>query len=152
MGIFRIIGAAGIFVVTTLASCSKPKDLKFREASNLHVSDIGMDSSTLSLDLGFFNPNTYDIQLKNVNCDIFANKHFVGHYNRDSVFHIPGNANFTYPLKLRLDVKPILSNALSALFQKEILLEFKGTAKVGRSGFFITMPISFSKTQKLDFF
>lgn len=147
-----VLGILGVALTATLLSCSKPKAPEFRGVENVKVENVTGDSATVSLNILYFNPNDYDLSVKNVACDILANESVIGRYQVDSVYKIPASLQGTYPARMRVSLKPIYANALSALLNKQVILHFKGSAKVGRGGFYLTVPIDFSKTQKLDFF
>lgn len=139
--------AIGIF----LGSCSKPKPLVFKGINQFRMEDIGMDSSTIFAELEFSNPNDMEIDFKKLDCQIFANNHLVGHYLNDSLTQVLPNANFSYPAKIRVDMRPIIQNALASFLSGSVDLHFVGNVKIGRAGFFMNVPIDFSQKQKLQF-
>ncbi|PZP42755.1 MAG: hypothetical protein DI598_16590 [Pseudopedobacter saltans] len=140
-----------ISVLCILGSCSKPKPLVFKGINQFKIEDVGMDSSTLFTELLFSNPNSSQVDFKKLDCQIFANDHLVGHYQQDSVTHILPNQDFSYPAKMKVDMKPILKNALSTFLSGSVTVHFLGTVKVGKGGFYMTVPIDFSRQQKLSF-
>lgn len=140
-----------IAVMVFLSSCSKPKPLVFKGINQFKVEDVGMDSSTLFTELLFSNPNNSQVDFKKLDCQIFANDHLIGHYQQDSVTHILPNVDFSYPAKMKVDMKPILQNALSTFLSGSVNVHFVGSVKVGKGGFFMTVPIDFSRQQKLSF-
>ncbi|MFT4203554.1 MAG: LEA type 2 family protein [Chitinophagaceae bacterium] len=134
-----------------LGSCSKPKPLVFKGVNQFKVGDVGTDSSTLFAELVFSNPNDMKLDFKKLDCQIFANNQLVGHYVQDSVTHVLPGQDFTYPAKIRVDMRPIVQNALATFLSGTVDLHFLGNVKVGRGGFFANIPIDFSHKQKLRF-
>ncbi|MGN6298009.1 MAG: hypothetical protein ACTHM7_14575, partial [Ginsengibacter sp.] len=56
----------GIFlVVLAFMSCSSPKALEYREYHNFSVEKLGYSNSTIKMDLVYFNPNNFRMQLRN---------------------------------------------------------------------------------------
>ncbi len=137
-------------VAAVLTSCSKPKPLVFKGINQFKVEDVGMDSSTLFTELAFSNPNDIKLDFKKLNCDIFANNHLVGHYQQDSVTHVLPNTDFMYPARIRVDMRPIVQNAIASFLSGSVDLHFVGNVKVGRGGFYMNVPIDFSRKQKLQ--
>ncbi|WP_447641762.1 MULTISPECIES: hypothetical protein [Chitinophagaceae] len=131
--------------------CSQPKPPVFKGVNQFKVEDIGQDSATLFAQLLFSNPNDKSLDFKKLDCQIFANNNLVGHYQQDTVTHILPNADFAYPARLRIDMHPIVQNAVSVFLSGVVDLHFVGTVKVGRGGFFMNVPIDFSHKQKLQF-
>lgn len=148
-----ILGTAGAIALSILASaCSKPKDVEYKGIKDFQVLDFDGDSATLSCQIGYFNPNNFELKVKDIDCNILANDIAIGHYVQDSVTTIAANALHYQPLQLKIGVRPIISNGLQFLTNKSINFKFKGISKVGRGKFFIKMPINFSKSQKLNLF
>jgi|GEM_PF-422565 len=139
--------AAGVF----LGSCSKPKPIEFKGLKQFRIEDVGADSTTVFAELLFSNPNTTQLDFKKLDCQIFANDHLIGHYAQDSVSHILPNTDFTYPAQIKVDMRPILQNALSAFLSGSVNVHFVGNVKVGKGGFFMNVPFDFSQQQKLQF-
>lgn len=140
-----------LVALVVLVSCSKPKPLVFKGINQFKIDDIGMDSSSLFAELAFSNPNDMKLDLKKIDCDIFANDHLVGHYLLDSLMEIPANADFNYPARIRIDMHPIVQNAISAFLTGSVDLHIVGVVKVGRAGVYVNVPIDFAHQQKLSF-
>ena len=135
-----------------LISCNTPQSFEYRELKNFILTSRGLDQTNASMDLVFFNPNRYSINLKNVNCDIFLENNLVGKFTLDTTMFIPGASQFTLPAKLKVDAKSFLKNNLNLLFNNEVLIAAKGTTKVGKGGIYITIPFSYQGKQKLNLF
>lgn len=135
-----------------VSSCNTPQSFEYRELKNFVLTSRGLDQTNASMDLIFFNPNKYSINLKNVNCDIFLENNLIGKFTLDTTMHIPAASLFTLPAKMKVDAKSLLKNNLNLLLNKEILIAAKGTTKVGKGGFYITLPFSYQGKQKLNLF
>lgn len=135
-----------------LISCNTPRSFEYRELKNFTLVSKGLDQTNASMDLVFFNPNKYSINLKNVNCDIFLENNLIGKFILDTTMLIPGASQFTIPAKLKVDAKSLIKNSLNLLFDNEVLVGAKGTTKVGKGGFYLTIPFSYQGKQKLNLF
>ncbi len=135
-----------------MLSCKKPQGFDYRDVRNIKVENVGFDKTVLKLDLVYFNPNNFGVTLKKVDCDIFINNNFLGHYLLDTVMKIDKKSEFSLPSRIQVDMKNIYKNALSVIFNKEIELNVKGTSKVSKLGIGITVPFDYKGKHQLTFF
>lgn len=104
------------------------------------------------MDLVYFNPNSFGVTLKNVTADIYVDKSYVGKYVLDTSLFIAKKSEFALPSKMEVDMKNLLKNAVSSLFNKEVLIDVTGTTRVGKAGIYITVPIKYSGRHQLSLF
>jgi len=135
-----------------LLSCSKPKDLQYIAQKNFRVEQNGFTDTRLGMDLVYYNPNGYNIQLKKAEVDVYVEDRFFGHSSLDTLFEIPKLDTFSLPVWVKVDSKTLLGNALGVLGLKEVKLRLEGTAKIGRSGFFVNVPVKYEGMQQLKLF
>jgi LEA14-like dessication related protein len=142
-----------ITLVTFLViSCKKPQGFDYRDVRNVKVNKLGFDTTTLMMDLVYFNPNNFGVTLKNVDCDIFINKNYLGHYKLDTVMKIEKKSEFSLPSRLNINMKNIYKNALSLVFNKEIELNVKGSSRVSKLGLNINVPFNYTGKHQLNIF
>lgn len=130
-----------------LLSCSKPQAFEYRDLKNFRVDSAGFTSSIVKMDLVYFNPNNFGVDLKNINCDVYLNQNYVGHYSLDTNMHIAKRSEFYVPSRMAVDMKNLIKNSLISLFSSDVLLEVKGTVRLGKSGFNMTIPFNYSGRQ-----
>ena len=118
---------------------------------NFSISKIGSENSNVAMDLVLFNPNNFGLTLKNVNCDISVDSNFIGKFTLDTTIHISGKTEFNVPVKLNIDIRNVLQSSLSMLF-REVKIGAVGTTKVGKGGFYKTIPINYQGMHKLNLF
>lgn len=140
------------FIALTTVSCKKPQGFDYRDVRNIKVEKLGFDKTALAMDLVYFNPNNFGVTLKNVDCDIFVNSNFLGHYKLDTIMQIDRKSEFSLPSKLQVDMKNIYKNALSVLLSKEIDLNVKGSSRVSKFGINISVPFDYKGKHKLNVF
>lgn len=104
------------------------------------------------MDLVYYNPNGFGVDLKKVDCDIYIDNSYLGRYQLDTLMHIPRKAEFNLPSRIAVDMRTVMKNGLSLLFNKEVLVQVKGTTRVGKAGFFTNVPFSYESRHKLDLF
>jgi LEA14-like dessication related protein len=133
-------------------SCKKPAAFDYKEVKNIKVESFGFNTSKVSMDLVFANPNNFGVTLKNVNCDIYIDSNYLGKFVLDTMMVIPKSAVFTLPASMRVDMKGLFKNSLSILFNNEVTLGARGTTRVGKGGFYVTIPFNYQGKQKINFF
>ncbi|MEO7445997.1 MAG: LEA type 2 family protein, partial [Ferruginibacter sp.] len=135
-----------------LTSCQEPKDLVFKDFQNLSVQQLGFAGAKLKVDLIYYNPNNFGLQLSRTDLDIFVDSTLLGHSIQDIQLNIPGRDNFTIPLSIDLDMKNLFRNGLAAAFNKEVNVRLLGKVKVGKAGVYKTFNVDYSTIQKFSFF
>ena len=134
------------------ASCATPKDFEYREIRNIRVGKMGFGGTDINLDLVYFNPNGYGVDLRKVDCDVYVDNVYLGKCQLDTTMHISRKAEFVLPTRVQIDMQSVLKNGLAMLFNKEVLINVKGTTRVGRAGFFKTVPFNYETKQVLKLF
>lgn len=141
------------FIALLMAfSCKKPQGFEYRDMKNFKVSNWGFDRSTVSMDLVYFNPNSFGVDLKHVDCDIYLDNNYVGKFLLDTAMHISRNSEFSLPARMDVDMRNIFKNSLNVLFSKEVLVGAKGSTKVGKGGIYVNVPFNYEGRHKVDLF
>lgn len=146
----RLLCCAAVIMV--LFSCKKPQGFEYRNLTNFSIDSLGFERSTLSMNLVYFNPNSFGVDLKHVDCDVFVNKTFLGKYVLDTTMHIAKRSEFSLPSKMQVDMRNIYKNSLNVLFNQEIQVDVKGTTRVGKAGIFVNVPFTYSGKEKVSLF
>jgi LEA14-like dessication related protein len=132
-----------LFLFFWATSCQAPKELVYRDFKNLKVEKLGFGSSTLNLDLIYYNPNNFGLQLRNTDLDIFIDNNYLGHSSQNFQINIPRLAEFTLPLQIEVDMKNALKNALPSLLGKEVMVKVKGWVKLGKAKVYKSFEVNY---------
>ena len=146
----RLLIAAIALVM--LFSCKKPQGFEYRNLENFSIDSLGFERSTISMNLSYFNPNSFGVDLRHVDCDIYINHNFLGKYVLDTSMHIAKRSEFSLPSKVQVDMRNVFKNSLNVLLGQEILVDVKGTTRVGKAGIFVNVPFTYSGKQKISMF
>jgi LEA14-like dessication related protein len=133
-----------------LPSCREPKDLVYKEFKNLSTEKLGFSSSVIKVDLVYYNPNNFGLELKRTDLDVFIDGNFLGHTSQEYQIHIPRKGDFTLPLKIDVDMKNVYKNALPTLLGKEVLVKLTGKVKLGKAGVYKSFPVNYESKQKFS--
>ncbi len=146
------IGLLLLLPVLLLASCSKPQGFEYRDLKNFKINNWGFDKSTVSMDLVYYNPNNFGVNLKNVECEIYLNNNYVGKFMLDTLMHIDRKSEFSLPTTMQVDMKNVFKNSLNLLFNREVLVGAKGSTRIGKGGIFVNVPFNYEGRQAVDLF
>ena len=140
------------FSIFLIISCQAPKELVYRDFKNLKVEKLGFGASTLNLDLIYYNPNNFGLQLRNTDLDIFVDGNYLGHSSQDLQINIPRLAEFTLPLQIEVDMKNALKNALPTLLGKEVVVKVTGKVKLGKANVYKSFTVDYESIQRFSTF
>lgn len=133
-----------------LLSCSKNlKPPEFRNIGNVRVNKVNTKETLVFLDVRYFNPNKSKLKLKWAEGDAWLEDIPIGHFKVDTSISIPANADFYLPVRMQVSMDELLKKSFVLLTQPEVTIKVEGTARVGKSGFFIKYPIHYEGKQKV---
>ncbi len=135
-----------------MTSCRAPKDLVFKEYNNLKIEKVGFAGATLNIDLVYYNPNNFGLELNRTDLDLYIDSTFLGHSSQNIQVAIPRRNNFTLPLKVDLDMKNLFKNGLTSLFNKNVNVRLLGKVKVGKAGVYKTFNVDYTSVQNFSLF
>jgi LEA14-like dessication related protein len=144
-----------IFLITTLStlwSCNSTlKEPDFVGAKNFTVSKIGFQESFIGMDLYYFNPNGFNLQLRKAELDVFLENRFVGKTELDTLLNIHAKDTFSIPVKMGVNMKNLFPNLLTLALKEEVEVRMEGSAKMSKSGITLNVPINYKGKHKIEF-
>jgi LEA14-like dessication related protein len=141
-----------LVLIFALMSCSTPKSVEYLTYHNFKIEKLGFNKSAISLDLEYYNPNNFGMQLRSTDLDIFIDGNLLGHSALDTLLVIPKKDTFSVPVKFDVDMQNIFKNAWNTLTGKEILVRLTGKVKVGKANVFMNIPVDYESRQTFSFF
>lgn len=146
----RTLFVLSLLCIILLTACQKPQAFDYRSVKNVKLEKLGFEKSTLAMELVYYNPNSFGVDLRKVDCDIYIDNHYLGKYKLDTLMHIQRKSEFVLPSRIQVDMQGIFKNVLTVLFNKEVLVNVKGTTRVGKAGFFKTISFNYEARHKID--
>ncbi|MEO6539239.1 MAG: LEA type 2 family protein [Ferruginibacter sp.] len=135
-----------------MTSCRAPKDLEFKEFKNLSIEKLGFAGAALKVDMLYYNPNNFGLELNRTDLDVFVDSTFLGHSSQEIQVKIPKRDIFSVPLKIDLDMKNLLKNSLLSLINKDLKVRVLGKVKIGKAGVYKSFNIDYTTIQNFSFF
>ena len=151
--LFNRVSANCIFIllgILFLTSCQKPKSLVFKEFNSLTLDKLSFSGASLKLNVVYYNPNNFGLQLNRTDLDIFIDNTLLGHSSQDIQVNIPKKQYFSIPVKVDLDVKNLLKNGITSYFNRNVNVRVLGTVKVGKAGIFKNFPVDYTSVQNFS--
>lgn len=136
----------------TLSGCREPKDFVFKEIKNVDLEKLQFKHAILKLDLVYYNPNNFGLELKRTDVDIYIDNAYFGKSVQDLQVKIPRRDDFTLPVEVRVDMKNLLINSISTLLKDNVEIRILGKAKVGKAGVFKTFDVDYKTMQQFSIF
>ena len=133
-------------------SCSSPKELEYQTFHNFSIQKLGFNNSTVSLDIVYYNPNNFGMQLRNSDMDIYIDGSMLGHSSFDTLIRIPRRDTFTLPVKFNVNMQNIYKNAWSALTGKEVTVKLTGKIRIGKANVFMSFPVNYETKETFSLF
>src|SRR5436190_95179 len=109
-----------LLLICFVSACKAPQGFEYRDLKNFRIDSLGFEKSTVSLDLVYFNPNSFGVDLRNINCDVYIEHNYMGKYLLDTSMHIAKRSEFIIPSHMQVDMKNLFRNTLTSLLSKEM--------------------------------
>lgn len=143
-----------LFIILTFLqlACSVPKELEYRDFKNFRIDKVGFSATALKMDLIYYNPNNFGLQLQRTDLDIYLDNNLLGHTVQEQQITIPGKAEFAIPVKIDVDMKNLLKNGFATLVKNEVMVRVTGSVKVGKANIFKTFRVNYEGIQTFAFY
>ena len=141
-----------LIILIFMTGCRAPKELVYRDFKNFQVGKLGFTTSSVKMDLVYYNPNNFGLQLNRTDLDIFINNNYLGHTVQDMQITIPRLAEFSLPISMDVDMKNIFKNALNTLLKNEVTVKVTGQIRVGKANVFKSFPVNYEGKQTFSLF
>lgn len=132
-----------LLIVALLPSCMRYQDITFRGVENVRVGKIGMNESTMEMDLIFNNPNSMGATLNSAQGEAWIQDMYVGNFLLNEDVRIPAKSNFSVPVRLSVNLKEVVQNSLTLLFSDSVNIRVDGNASLSKGSFLKNFPLKY---------
>jgi len=135
-----------------LSSCgtNNIKEPEYRDIRNIRLINLGPLQSTAGVDLVYYNPNKFGVQLETARGDIYIDSSYFGQFELNEKVQVKKRSEFILPATVKVDMISAIKNQRDLLKKKEALVRVQGTAMVRKAGFSKEIPISYEHTENID--
>jgi LEA14-like dessication related protein len=137
-------------LLLALTGCHKPEAPEYYGFQDLSVGKGSGQTTVLSANVKFYNPNPFSLQLKRAEMNISVNGKPAGYSLLDSTIFIPKRDTFFVPVSLQLDMHSIFNNALEMLLNKQVKIACDGKVKLKRDGVAFSVPFHYEGDQDIS--
>lgn len=141
----------GLIVLSSCGSGSV-KEPEFREISNVKMIEVGLLQSTAGIDLVYYNPNNFGVQLSEARGDVYIDNKYFGRLGLEEKVQVGKRAEFVIPATLKIDMIGAIKNQREIFKKKEALVRIEGTARVKKAGLSRDIPIRYEHMQNIERF
>lgn len=147
----KILPALFLFVCSLfVTSCeAQIKEIDYIGISKTEFKSISFTKAEIKFYLEYFNPNKVGIDVKEADLQVFLNDQFLAVAKQTDEIHVPKNSKFIFPVIAHFDPIKAMGPSIGALFSMENKMYVKGSAKIGKGGIFIKIPVEVTDTVSL---
>ena len=149
-----IISTLTLSVMLLFVSCgtSNVKQPEYRDIRDVRLIELGILQSTAGIDLIYYNPNNFGVQLSEARGDVYIDNAYFGKFELGQKVDVRKNSEFTVPAVVKLDMIGAIKNQKDLFKKKEALIRIDGYAKVRKAGFNREIPIKFESLENIEKF
>lgn len=135
-----------------LASCKSEniKEPEYREIRNVRLIDVGLLQTTAGLELVYYNPNDFSVQLANASGDVYVDNMFFGRFGIQDKVAVRKHDEFIVPAVIKMDNISAIKNHREIWKKKEAMIRIEGFATVKKAGFNKEIPIKYEGMQDIE--
>ena len=137
-----------------LSSCgtANVKEPEYRDIREVRLIELGLLQSTAGIDLIYYNPNNFGVQVAEARGDVYIDNVYLGRFGLGEKVQVKKRSEFIVPAIIKLDMIGAVKNQRELLKKKEVLVRIDGMARVKKSGLSKDVPIKFESMQNIERF
>jgi LEA14-like dessication related protein len=123
---------------------------QFRRLENFKIEKLGLQESTVGLNITYYNPNNFGVTVKEGIADLYLDSVYIGKFLQSQYVAVNKKAEFSLPLTGSVSMKTALQLNLMDISNREVFIKALGSIKVGKAGIYINRKIDYQGRHKLD--
>jgi LEA14-like dessication related protein len=147
-----IIAIASTTIVLSACRSSNVQEPEFRDVQNVRLVNVGVLNSTAGVDLVYYNPNKFSVQLTSARGDVYVDNNYLGKFSLNDKVSISKNSEFIIPAMISVDNLGLLKNQKDIYKKKEVMIRIEGMAQLKKAGLTKSVPVKYEGLQNLDKF
>jgi LEA14-like dessication related protein len=108
--------------------------------------------STAGVDLVYYNPNDFGVQVATARGDIYIDNNYFGRFDLGEKVQVRKRSEFILPALVKIDMIGAVKNQRDLYQKKEALVRIEGTATLKKAGFSRDVPIKYESMQNIERF
>jgi LEA14-like dessication related protein len=151
----KIFSTLSVIVLIILSSCGGKNNLQepeYREIRNVRLISLGPLQSTAGVELVYYNPNDFGVQVATARGDIYIDNNYFGRFELDDKVQVRKRSEFILPALVKVDMIGVAKNQRELYKKKEALVRIDGIATVRKAGFSREIPIKYERMENIERF
>jgi LEA14-like dessication related protein len=141
-----------LLIILSSCGANNVKEPEYRDIRNIRLINLGPLQSTAGVDLVYYNPNSFGVQVETARGDIYIDSSYFGQFELDEKVQVKKRSEFILPATVKVDMISVIKNQRELYKKKEALVRIQGTAMVKRAGFSKEIPINYEHLQNIERF
>ena len=140
------------FIVLSSCGSSNVKEPEYRDIREVKLIELGLLQSTAGIDLIYYNPNNFGVQVAEARGDVYIDNVYLGRFGLGEKVQVKKRSEFIVPAIIKLDMIGAVKNQRDLLKKKDVLVRIEGMARIKKSGLSRDVPIKFESMQNIERF
>lgn len=141
----------GLIILSSCGSANV-KEPEYRDIREVRLIELGVLQSTAGIDLVYYNPNNFGVQLADARGDVYIDNIYFGRLGLNEQVQVKKNSEFIVPAIIKIDMIGAVKNQRELFKKKEALVRIEGMARVMKSGLSREVPIKYERMQNIERF
>jgi LEA14-like dessication related protein len=142
--------ALGLVLIVSSCGTAHVKEPEYRDIREVRLIELGILQSTAGIDLVYYNPNNFGVQLAEARGDVYIDNAYFGHFDLAEKVQVKKNSEFIVPAIIKLDMIGAIKNQKELFKKKEVLVRIDGSARVKKAGIARDIPLKFESMQNIE--
>ena len=139
-------------IVFSSCGTANVKEPEYRDIREVRLIELGLLQSTAGVDLIYYNPNNFGVQVTEARGDVYIDNAYLGRFGLDEKVQVPKRSEFIVPAIVKLDMIGAIKNQREIFKKKEAMVRIEGVARVKKAGITREIPIHFESLQNIERF
>lgn len=139
-------------IIYSSCNTNSVQEPEYRDVRNIHLIELGPLQSTAGVDLVYYNPNKFGVEIATAKGDIYVDSSFFGRFELSDKVQVKKKSEFTLPALVKIDMISAIKNQRGLFKKKEALIRIEGIATFKKAGFSREMPIKYESIQNIEKF
>jgi len=138
--------------IVLFSSCKSGnvKEPEYRDIQNVRIKNVGLLQTTAALDLVYYNPNNFGVQLHDARGDVYIDNMYFGRFSIEDNVAVRKHEEFIVPAIIKLDNIGAIKNHREIWKKKSAVIRIEGFATLRKAGFNKQVPIKYEGTQDIE--
>ena len=141
----------GLIILSSCGSANV-KEPEYRDIREVRLMELGVLQSTAGIDLVYYNPNNFGVQLAEARGDVYIDNIYFGRLGLNEKVQVKKRSEFIVPAIIKVDMIGAVKNQRELFKKKEALVRIEGMARVTKSGLSREVPIKYERMQNIERF